>query len=204
MKTNLSLIVATLLCLAFGLSCNKTPSEPGDAPVETKTSEKIGLAKEDVKACVVYFSATGTTKAVAEKIAEATDAQIFEIIPKQIYTEDDLNYRDEKSRSSIETNDPNARPEIEGEPLDLSGFNVLYLGYPIWWGEAPKILYTFVERQNFDGLIVVPFCTSGSSETAQSAINLAKAAGSGKWLDGRRFDAKADKQAVDSWINEIQ
>ncbi len=147
-----------------------------------------GLCRAE--SAVVYFSATGTTKAVAEKIAGVTGADLYEIIPLRAYTKEDLNYRDENSRCSKEHKDPGARPKIGGKAFDIGAYDVIYLGYPIWWGVAPRIAETFVESYDFAGKIIMPFCTSGSSPIGDSAKLLAERAGSGTWLEGERLDGK--------------
>lgn len=116
---------------------------------------------------VAYFSATGTTKGVAERIASVTNADIYEITAAEPYTADDLNYNDSNSRSTKEQNDKSIRPEIGSEDISLAGYTTVYLGFPIWWGEEPRILDTFVEKYDFDGITVIPFCTSGGSKTGR-------------------------------------
>lgn len=152
---------------------------------------------------VVYFSATGTTKAVAEKIAAITDADLYEIKAAREYTDADLNWHDSSSRTTKEQNDKNARPEIGSEAVSLAGYTSVYIGYPIWWGEEPRILDTFVEAYDFDGITVIPFCTSSSSGIGRSGQNLAEHAGSGSWLDGRRFGAGASESELRDWISSL-
>lgn len=126
--------------------------------------------KEEVdveKVSVVYFSATGTTRKVAEMMAASIYSDIHEIRPAVPYTEADLNWRDSLSRSSLEMKDSTARPAIEDMP-DFSDHDLIYLGYPIWWGVAPRIINTFIESQNLDSLQIVLFCTSGGSPAAPS------------------------------------
>ena len=151
------------------------------------------------KTLVLYFSATGTTKGVAERIARLTDADIREIVPAVPYTADDLNYNDRSTRASAEQNDATARPEI-AEDISLDGYTTIYLGYPIWWGQAPRIMSTFVEGHDFTGITVIPFCTSGSSDIGQSDDTLAAQAGSGNWLQGKRFSGGVSDDALREWI----
>ncbi len=153
---------------------------------------------------VVYFSATGTTKDIAEKIAAVTDADIYEIKAAQEYTSEDLNWNDSSSRTTLEQNDPSVRPEIGSEPVSLDGYATVYIGYPIWWGEEPRIMDTFVESCSFDGLTMIPFCTSSSSGIGRSGSNLADNAGSGNWLDGQRFGAGASEAEIQEWIEGLQ
>lgn len=153
---------------------------------------------------VVYFSATGTTEGVAERIANVTGADVYEILAAQPYTEADLNYNDNSSRSTTEQNDKSARPEIGSEDISLEGYTTIYLGFPIWWGEEPRILDTFVEKYNFDGITVIPFCTSGSSGIGRSGSNMEEFAGSGTWLEGERFSGGVSEEELMSWIEGLQ
>ena len=175
------------------------PAETQAAP-ETASAEPAPAGKDTL---VVYFSATGTTKAVAQKIAAITDADLYEIKAAQEYTDADLNWHDSSSRTTKEQNDNNARPEIGSEAVSLEGYTTIYIGYPIWWGEEPRILDTFVERYDFDGITLIPFCTSSSSGIGRSGQNLADNAGSGTWLEGRRFGAGASEDELRNWIESL-
>ena len=179
-------------------------SNATDEIVEDTSSEATESSEEDGGTLVVYFSATGTTKGVAEKIAAITGADIYEIKAAQEYTEADLDWNDESSRTTKEQNDPAVRPEIGSEPISLDGYKTIYIGYPIWWGEEPRIMDTFVESCSFDGKTVIPFCTSGGSGIGRSGQNLADHAGSGTWLDGERFGAGTSEDEVRSWIEGLQ
>ncbi len=152
---------------------------------------------------VIYFSATGTTRGVAERIASVTDADIFEIVPSEPYSNADLDYNDDNSRTSIEMNDPDVRPVIADDSVDLTGYSTVYIGYPIWWGEAPRIMSTFVEAHSFEGMTVIPFCTSGGSGIGRSGENLASQADSGNWLDGDRLDGGISESEIQDWINGL-
>lgn len=137
---------------------------------------------------VVYFSCTGNTESIAKTIAEVSNSDIFEIIPTVPYTNDDLNYNNDNSRTSIEQNDSSARPEISVTFENIQDYDTIYLGYPIWWGQAPKIMYTFIESYDFTNKTIIPFCTSASSSIGSSATNLKKSCnGDAIWLDGKRF-----------------
>lgn len=149
---------------------------------------------------VVYFSATGTTKRVAETIAEITEADLYEILAADEYSDADLNWGDRNSRSTLEQNDRNARPEIAGDPLNLEGYTTIYIGYPIWWGEAPRIMDTFVESYDFEEVTMIPFCTSSSSGIGRSGKILEENAESGKWLDGKRFGGNVSENELREWI----
>lgn len=148
---------------------------------------------------VVYFSATGTTKAAAETVARVTNADLYEIVPSQIYTADDLNYNDNNSRTTIEQNDGSSRPGISGEISGWSDYSVVYVGYPIWWGDAPHIMFTFAESYDFSGKTCIPFCTSGGSGIGSSGRNIASNAGSGNWLDGTRLRSSGEEE-IREWI----
>jgi flavodoxin len=178
-------------------------TEPGPAPSDSEPAgNDSGESRKNV--LVVYFSATGATKGVAEKIAKLTGGDLCEIVPATPYSSDDLNYNDSQSRTSIETNDPDIRPEIAGDPFSLEGYSTLYLGYPIWWGQAPRILSTFAESYDFNGLTVIPFCTSGSSDIGDSGEQLAEQAGSGVWLSGLRFNGSVTESDLRDRIDGIQ
>ena len=177
---------------------NDTATEtPADEPEEESTEPAEGTL-------VVYFSMTGTTRGVAEKIAAITGADIYEIKAAQEYTSDDLNYNDSETRATVEQKDPTVRPEIGSDPVSLDGYSTVYIGYPIWWGEEPRIMDTFVESCNFDGKTVIPFCTSGSSSIENSGKNLAANAGSGNWLDGQRFSGSTTEDELRGWIEGLQ
>lgn len=150
---------------------------------------------------VAYFSATGTTKRVAEKIAELTGADLYEIVPANPYSSADLNWHDNNSRSTKEMDDPNVRPEIGSIDISLDQYKTIYLGYPIWWGDAPRIMATFVEKYNFDGKKVIPFCTSGGSGIGRSSSNLGNLAGSGSFANGERLNSSADTNNIQNFIN---
>ena len=152
---------------------------------------------------VAFFSATGTTKGVAERIASVTGGDLYEILAAEPYTSDDLNYSDSSSRSTKEQNDKNVRPEIGSEDISLEGYTTIYLGFPIWWGEEPRILDTFVEKYSFDGITVIPFCTSGGSGIGRSGPNMEALAGTGTWLDGQRFDGNVSEADLQSWIEGL-
>lgn len=156
-------------------------------------------AAVSAKSVVVYFSAeVGATRTVAEQIAKITGSDILEIKPKVAYTKADLNWRDSNSRTTKECHSlATVRPEMAAA-LDISSYDTVYIGYPIWWGEAPNILYTFVESADFSGKTVYPFCTSGSSGIGGSARNLARKA-KGEWKGGKRFTRSVSEAQVKDW-----
>lgn len=153
------------------------------------------------KTIVVYFSATGTTKGVAEKIASVTNADTYEILAAQTYTEADLNWNDKNSRTTKEQNDKSVRPEIGSDKVNLDGYSTIFIGYPIWWGEEPRIMDTFVESYDFSGKTMIPFCTSGGSGIGSSGTNLADNAKSGNWLEGERLSSSSD---IEGWVKGLK
>ena len=181
-----------------------TEETQGPAEVTGTEEPKTDNASGSKSVLVVYFSATGTTKDVAEKIAAITDADLYEIKAAQEYTEADLDWHDDNSRTTKEQDDKSVRPEIGSDPVALDGYTTIYIGYPIWWGEEPRIMDTFVESCSFDGITMIPFCTSSSSGIGRSGTNLAENAGSGNWLDGQRFGAGASESEIQSWIDGLQ
>ena len=185
-------------------AAEQTEAQP-EAAQETAAepaSEEPAAAHSDV--LVAYFSAIGTTKGVAERIASVTGGDLYEILAAEPYTEADLNYNDNSSRSTSEQNDKSVRPEIGSDDISLERYTTIYLGFPIWWGEEPRILDTFVEKYNFDGITVIPFCTSGSSGIGRSGSNMEELAGSGTWLQGERFSGSVSEEELKSWIEGLQ
>lgn len=159
--------------------------------------------KEEGKVLVAYFSCTGSTEKIARHIGDALGVTPYRIMPETPYTSADLDYGNSASRTTLEQNDPNARPAVTGKVEDMADYDVIFLGYPIWWGQAPKIMYTFVESCDLSGKTIVPFCTSGSSPIGSSATNLSKSASGATWLTGNRFSGSASRESVVSWINGL-
>lgn len=155
------------------------------------------------KVLVAYFSATNTTKGVAENIADILSADLYEIVPEQPYTEQDLNYSDSSTRATVEMNDEAARPAISGSVENMEQYDIIFVGYPIWWGQAPKIMCTFLENYDFSGKTIIPFCTSGSSGMGSSARNLQSLTNNAEWLSGQRFSGGASKDSISSWIDGL-
>ncbi len=158
---------------------------------------------QGTKVLVVYFSATNTTKGVAEHIANGLSADIYAIVPEEPYTDADLNYHDNNSRTTIEMNDPNVRPAISGSVENMEQYDIVFIGYPIWWGDAPRIVSTFVESYDFSGKTVVPFCTSGSSGIGSSATNLEQLTDGAVWLSGKRLSGGDSQETVMEWVNSL-
>ncbi len=167
----------------------------------------LSLAEEAAKPSshilVVYFSATGTTKGVAENLAEGLSADLYEIVPEEPYTEADLNYNDRTSRTSVEMDDFTCRPAVAGELPDLSGYDTILIGYPIWWGDVPRVVSTFVEQADLTGKTLAVFFTSGGSGLGNSMKHLEEQAGAGTWLEGKRFSGGATVEDVTAWAASL-
>lgn len=218
MKKAIAILLSLTMILglaACGNSASQTeqPSTE-DTSVESKadtnsaenSTDMENTDKQDVqdhKVLVAYFSATGTTKGVAEHIANGLNADIYEIVPEDPYTDADLNYNDNNSRTTIEMNDPNARPAISGSVENMEQYDIIFVGYPIWWGEAPRIVSTFMESYDFSGKTIVPFCTSGGSGIGSSASNLERLTSGATWLDGRRLNGSDSQDTVMEWVNSL-
>ena len=170
------------------------------APAEAEETVAEPASVQENKVLVVCFSATGTTRGVAEKIAALTGAELIDLLPAQPYTTEDLNYNDRTTRATVEQNTPDVRPEIANE-ISLDGCTTLYLGYPIWWGQAPRIMSTFVESHDFTGITVIPFCTSGSSGAGRTGETLGEQAGTGTFLSSTRFSGSVSEADLQQWID---
>lgn len=140
------------------------------------------------KKLVAYFSASGTTKRAAEHLAKAEGADLYEIKPAVPYTSADLNWMDKKSRSSVEMSDPSSRPEIAGKLANMADYDMVFIGFPIWWYVAPRIIDTFVESYDFSGKILVPFATSGGSGMGKTVDELKKLCPNADWKAGRMLN----------------
>lgn len=152
---------------------------------------------------VVYFSATGTTARVAKILAEAASAPIYEILPARPYTHSDLNWNNAASRSSTEMKDAAARPAIASPDEGLFRHDTLFLGFPIWWYEAPRIIQTFLESGNFTGKTIIPFATSGGSGLGATASILQQSAPTAHFLSGKRLSAALSLSAAKQWISSL-
>lgn len=154
------------------------------------------------KKLVAYFSAGGTTRKIAEMIAQATKADLYEIMPKQPYTSDDLNWMDKKSRSSVEMSDKKYRPEIADTDAQIDGYDTIFLGFPIWWYVAPTIINTFLESYDFAGKKIVLFATSGGSGFGNTVSELKPSALNAVIVEGKVF-GRTTKQEIAEWLKSI-
>ena len=154
------------------------------------------------KKLVAYFSASGTTKKAAERLAMATGADLFEIKPQIPYSSTDLNWTNKKSRSSVEMNDPTTRPEIAERVSNMADYNTVFIGFPIWWYVAPRIIHTFVESYDFSGKTLVPFATSGGSGMGRTVDELRKLCPNANWKAGEMMNGISEKLIAD-WANAL-
>ena len=219
--TALLLSVVLVLSLAACGSANKpassTTQPETSAPTEqpaTEQSESSSAAPaesepetqpETGKTLVVYYSASGNTERVAKDIAEAAGADLFEIVPTEVYTSEDLNWTNPDSRVSREHDDESLRdvPLTTTEVPDWDSYDTVFIGYPIWWGIAAWPVDTFVKNNDFTGKTVIPFATSSSSGMGQSGSLLADMAGTGEWQEGQRFSSGVSSDDVQSWVNGL-
>ena len=214
--TALLLSVVLALSLAACGSANKpassTTQPETSAPTEQPESSSTAPAEsepetqpETGKTLVVYYSASGNTERVAKDIAEAAGADLFEIVPAELYTSDDLNWTNPDSRVSREHDDESLRdvPLTTTEVSDWDSYDTVFIGYPIWWGIAAWPVDTFVKNNDFNGKTVIPFATSSSSGMGQSGSLLADMAGTGDWQEGQRFSSGVSSDDVQSWVNGL-
>lgn len=179
------------------------------SPTETIPPSEMPLEIEEQvpaegRILVAYFSATVTTKRIAEIIAEQTGADVYQIMPEEPYIHDDLDFSNDSARAAIEQNDDAARPFISGTVDRMEQYDTVLIGYPIWFGQAPRIINTFLESYDFDDKTVVPFCTSGSSGIGYSETNLHYLVSTSvNWLQGERFASDVTNEAINKWIDRI-
>ena len=180
------------------MNYDRTKQTAPTAPTEPDTTPSEGG-----RILIAYFSATNNTEGIANHLDAILDADLYEITPETPYTSADLNYSDSSTRATREQNDASARPAISGSVDNMEQYDVIFLGYPIWWGQAPKIISTFLESYDLSGKTIVPFCTSGSSGIGSSATNLHSLASGATWLDGQRFSGGASQSTVETWVNGL-
>lgn len=220
MKKVICVLLSALFILSLAGCAGGTSditTAPADGAGETKTDNpadttagKTDVANEtekptDKKVLVAYYSATGSTRAVAQMIADSLNADIFEIVPEKPYTSADLKWSDSDSRVSTEHNDESKRnvPLAKAVPDDWSSYDTVFIGYPIWWGIAAWPVNGFISANDFNGKKVIPFCTSASSGLGSSAELLKTAAGAGEWLEGKRFSSGVSESEVAEWLDGL-
>ena len=180
-------------------------TEPSESSSTAPAESEPETQPETGKTLVVYYSASGNTERVAKDIAEAAGADLFEIVPAELYTSDDLNWTNPDSRVSREHDDESLRdvPLTTTEVSDWDSYDTVFIGYPIWWGIAAWPMDTFVKNNDFNGKTVIPFATSSSSGMGQSGSLLADMAGTGDWQEGQRFSSGVSSDDVQSWVNGL-
>lgn len=192
MKKTLALLITAL----FVAACNAKP-------IPQVTQEKP--MTDNQKSLVAYFSATGTTQKVAQNLAQAINADIYEIKPVVPYTDADLNWRDSNSRSSVEMNNKSSRPEMVADHFSVKDYDVIYLGFPIWWGTSPHIVETFLEKQDFSNKTIILFATSGSSGLGNTDKDLKPSvSATTKIVKGKILNANPSVEELKSWVKTIK
>lgn len=187
------------------LESETTESETTESKTGTTEEAEANTDEESGKVLVVYYSATGHTKAVAEVIADETGADLFEVVPAELYTDEDLDWTESDSRVSIEHNNPDARAvELVADTVEnWDEYDTVYIGAPIWWGIAAWPVDTFVKANDFTGKTVIPFMTAASSGLGQSGELLAEMAGAGDWMEGECFRSNVAEEDVREWIGTL-
>lgn len=183
--------------------CTQQPAQEQAEDAKPDEAETKPEPATDGNALVICFSCTGNTEAVAGEIAGQTGAELVRIVPEEPYTEEDLDYRSDGCRANLEQNDDSARPAIAGEALDLSAYDTLYIGYPIWWGKLPKIMLTFFDAYDLSGKTILPFCTSGGSGISESVSEIEAEEPDADVAEGLQVDGSASadcKDAVVEWL----
>ncbi len=194
MKKIIILCLITLLTIITITGC-----ETKNENMNNNSNNTNNSSNENTSSLVLYFSATGTTKKIAQRIAKESNSDIIEIIPKEKYKSEDLNYNSD-CRANREQNDSKARPKIENT-IDITKYDTIYLGYPIWWGTNPKIILTLLDTYDFTGKTIIPFCTSGSSGISESVNNLRSYNSKLNIKDGKRFASSDSDNVIKEFVN---
>ncbi|MCB5702328.1 flavodoxin [Megasphaera elsdenii] len=206
MKKILMLALSSLMVLGLA-ACGNTNGADASSSASKKTDTAVQApAKGNGKTLVVYFSAGGHTKNVANYIAKATDGDVMELKPVQEYTEADMDYNNKNSRTTRERDDVSLRdvPLVKDKADNWEGYDTVFIGYPIWWGEAAWPVDNFIKHNDFSGKTVIPFATSASSGLGNSGKELQQMAGTGNWLEGKRFPSNASESDVQQWVQSLK
>ena len=213
MKTFTAILLLITLALSLAACGSTSASTPASTPTPTAalaepseaSADTDDTAPEGGKVLVVYYSASGNTARVANDIAAAAGADVFEIVPAEPYTSDDLNWTNQSSRVSVEHDNPDARTVelVSTEVSDWDSYTTVFIGYPIWWGIAAWPVDGFVSANDFTGKTVIPFATSSSSGMGQSGELLSQLAGTGDWQSGQRFSSGVSASDVQSWVSSL-
>ena len=197
-------LIGLSMLMMFGLlgcgSDTGKAEQKASAPAQQKAAETAAPALKG-KILVAYFSATGNTKQLAEGTAKALGADLYEVRPAKPYTSEDLNYNDESTRATVEQKNDQARPELADKNAPVANYDTIVLAYPIWWGQAPRLMDTFVESYDFTGKNMTAICTSGGSDIGSSADYLQKLTkGQANWKPGKLLSPRAGEQEIKSWF----
>lgn len=195
MKKIISVLMICVMVFALAACSGESSSESGSAQQDGSQSGAAGG-----NSLVVYFSATGNTQSVAETLAETQGAEIYEITPEDLYTDADLDYNNSSSRSTVEQNDENARPAISGSIDNIDDYDVIYVGFPIWWGDMPRIMYTFFDTYELSGKTIAPFCTSGGSGISEAVNNIEKLEPDADIVEGLRTSTSEAEADITQWL----
>ena len=213
MKKLVSILMMFALLLSFTACSNSDSGEeseklPDTASQTEQQSSAVGEENKETepneteaKALVVYFSCTGNTKAVAQRISELTGADLYEIVPADPYTDEDLNYNNDNCRANREMDDPSSRPAIGSDTIDISSYNTVFIGYPIWWGTMPRIINTFLDTYDLSDKTVMPFCTSGGSGISKSVSDMKAQEPDADIRDGLRANGSSDS-SINKWLSD--
>ena len=197
--------IAAMMVIALMLGACQNNQNNAASQGDTTTAAGDSVAKTTL---VAYFSASEAhiTAQVAKTLAEATDADLFEIVPEQIYTTEDLDWHNDKSRSSVEMKDSTARPAVASKVENMAQYNTIYVGFPIWWYTAPRIINTFLEQYDLTGKTIIPFATSGGSDMGKSGEDLKKAsAPNANWiLPGKVLNGNPPVDSLKTWIETLK
>ncbi len=198
------LLIFTCILTALTLTaCGGSGAKSSDTGNKA-SSAKPAATSGSKKAMIAYFSCTGNTKALAETMAATLSADLYEIRPKVPYTSQDLNYNESGTRATTEQKDDSSRPALADVNANVGSYDVIVLAYPIWWGQAPRVLDTFVESYDFAGKTIVPVCTSGGSGLGSSADYLKTLMkGSADWKPGKEFNPRASREEVKTWLDSL-
>ncbi len=208
-KRLLVMVMSSMMVFALtacgGTTASSKNTETNSASAAQPTANKTTEPQDKQgKFLMAYFSCTGNTKSLAETTAKVLNADVYEIRPETPYTGEDLNYNDESTRATVEQKNDNARPALADKNANIAAYDTIVLAYPIWWGQAPRILDTFVESYDFSGKTIVPICTSGGSGIGSSADVLkSHTRGIGNWKQGREFSRSASESEIRDWLNGL-
>lgn len=201
-KVIVMLVVALLAAVLFAQGKSETKKPAAESTKKSTVQQNEG-GKKMPKKLVAYFSASGTTARVAKELAEAAKAELYEIRPETKYTSNDLDWRDKSSRSSVEMADKKSRPKLADKNAKIADYDVIFIGFPIWWYVAPHIINTFLESYDFSGKKVVLFATSGGSGFGNTVKELQPSAPKANIIEGKLFNGKIDKAELAKWAEKF-